>query len=332
MIYYGINTEDISVVVQGAVDKKNTPLCLKSVRKHLPGAEIILSTWKGTDTHGLDYDQLVLSDDPGGVKDKKNKFVNNLNRQIVSTQSGLASSERTYCFKMRSDLVLTSNSFLKHMNLYPKRDKKRIFFKERVLFCSMFFKKYLGEVAHTVMPTPFHISDWLMFGLREDIMKLFDISPAKEPENTDYFYNNKPRTIRPYYFGALHQYAPEQYILYRSLKKHLPNKDVVEFDNILSFSGENIKYYEEFVASNCIILNPYQIKIYCAKDNGMDPYKAWTLNYLSLPYFVFEGLYSHEVFLEDYIKYCDENYMIPSSVKIRKFFYCMLNKYFEKRV
>ena len=54
MIVNGIDTKDISVVVQGAVDKINTPKCLESIRKFLPCAEIVLSTWEGTDVTGLD--------------------------------------------------------------------------------------------------------------------------------------------------------------------------------------------------------------------------------------------------------------------------------------
>ena len=55
-----IKSEDISVVVQGAIDKFNTPKCLKSIRKVLPRAEIVLSTWEKSDVNGLDYDILVL--------------------------------------------------------------------------------------------------------------------------------------------------------------------------------------------------------------------------------------------------------------------------------
>ena len=52
MIINGIDTNDISVVVQGAIDQINTPKCLRSIRKRLPGAEIILSTWEGSPIDG----------------------------------------------------------------------------------------------------------------------------------------------------------------------------------------------------------------------------------------------------------------------------------------
>ena len=78
----------MSVVVQGAIDKDYTSKCLASIRKYLPEAEIILSTWEGCDVEGLDYDNLLLNKDPG-TSDLIRKYPfehpNNVNRQIVST-------------------------------------------------------------------------------------------------------------------------------------------------------------------------------------------------------------------------------------------------------
>ena len=58
----------VTVVVQGYVNKKETGCTIKSVRKYLPGAKIILSTWKNCDVSEIDYDELVLNDDPGAVE------------------------------------------------------------------------------------------------------------------------------------------------------------------------------------------------------------------------------------------------------------------------
>ena len=89
-----IQSSEISVVVQGAIDQNNTPLCITSIRKYLPKAEIILSTWEGSDTENLDYDILVLNKDPGGYRDICTKFVNNLNRQLVSTSNGIKKASK----------------------------------------------------------------------------------------------------------------------------------------------------------------------------------------------------------------------------------------------
>ena len=57
--------KNISVVVQGPILPFQTAICLKSIRKFLPKAEIILSTWEGSNINDLDYDVLVLNKDPG---------------------------------------------------------------------------------------------------------------------------------------------------------------------------------------------------------------------------------------------------------------------------
>jgi hypothetical protein len=82
-VTYMISDKDISVVVQGPIHKQDnlTKRVLESVRTHLPNAELILSTWKGSDVDGLDCDVLLLNDDPGAI----NGY--NVNRQIVSTRT-----------------------------------------------------------------------------------------------------------------------------------------------------------------------------------------------------------------------------------------------------
>jgi hypothetical protein len=81
-----IDSKDISVVVQGPIHTQDnlTKRVLESVRTHLPNAELILSTWKGSEVDGLDCDILLLNDDPGAING-----LNNVNRQIVSTRNGL---------------------------------------------------------------------------------------------------------------------------------------------------------------------------------------------------------------------------------------------------
>ena len=62
-----IDLKDISVVVQGAITNY-TKLCLESIRKYLPGAEIILSTWDDSNIDRLDYDVVIFNKDPGDLK------------------------------------------------------------------------------------------------------------------------------------------------------------------------------------------------------------------------------------------------------------------------
>lgn len=327
MIVGGIDTKDISVVVQGAVDKENTPRCLRSLRKYLPNAEVILSTWEGTDTSGLDYDIVLYNEDPGGWRDGRTDIPNNLNRQLVSSKNGIKAASRKYCVKIRSDIIFRSSRFLTYFDKFPKRDSEYQVFQERVIFCSYFFKRYLGEAQYTVHPVPFHMSDWFAFGLREDILMLFDIPLAEEPENTNYLNIHKIHTARIDMFGASHQYAPEQYIFLKCIQKKL---DIPIFKNIVEYTSENIEFSNRVVASNCIMLNPAQMSLFCGK-NGLDPYRTWSRFELSLPQFVWEGLYRYDVFVSEYRKYCDPSFCIFAEAKRRKAHYLRWHKLFEVR-
>ena len=105
-----IKSKDISVVVQGAINSEVTPKCLESIRKYLPEAEIILSTWEGSDVVRLDYDKLILNKDPGGADcSRDGKGINNCNRELVSTFEGLKLANRKYALKIRSDIVFINN-------------------------------------------------------------------------------------------------------------------------------------------------------------------------------------------------------------------------------
>ena len=60
-----IDFAEVSVIVQGAISREYAPRCLASIRLSMPKAEIILSVAENAAYHSLDYDQLVLTEDPG---------------------------------------------------------------------------------------------------------------------------------------------------------------------------------------------------------------------------------------------------------------------------
>ncbi|WP_307993370.1 WavE lipopolysaccharide synthesis family protein [uncultured Clostridium sp.] len=316
MVVGGINTEDISVVVQGAVDKENTPLCLKSIRKYLPGSEIILSTWKGTNIESLDYDKVMLNSDPGGYKDRYvHTFTNNTLRQLVSTKNGLRRATRKYIIKMRSDLILKSNNFLTYFEKFTMRNDEYILFEHRVIISSFFTKKFLYSNGR-VHPVPFHISDWFSFGLAEDIFKLYDIELPVEPDFSWYLYENKYEGQKINLFNSSHQYAPEQYIGYKAFSK----KFNIRFKHYMDYNEENILSSEKLIINNFIILEPNQFKFICGKKNaGTDYYKKWTKNPMLTPTLLWKGLYRYDVYLEDYKKYCDDKFVIPKYIKVKSY-------------
>ena len=259
MIINGIDTKDISVVVQGAVDKINTPKCLKSIRKYLPDAEIILSTWEGTDVSDLDYDKVLLNKDPGAqLCDPVEGRKNNVNRQIISTINGLKTADKHYALKMRSDIILESNKFLSYYKKYNKlniNNKIYDIFKEKILIPVVWTREKATNEGKT-MWQPYHTSDWMMFGLNEDIFKLYDV-PLMSEEDACYYYLIRDREKFDAFDNGLCQqnwrYTPEQYFLYSCLKKAYPNTP--NFENKLDYSEKHMEIYHDVLVDNFIVIN-----------------------------------------------------------------------------
>lgn len=205
-----ISSSDISVIVQGAIIKNETEKTLKSIRKKLPNAEIILSTWQGSDILDLDYDILVLNEDPGAnslLPVAEN--IDNVNRQIISTKNGLKRATRKYALKLRTDCKISGLGFINCFNKIKtnnlKREKAYNYFKERVIIDSIFTRDPRG-IASEKLNLCFHPSDIWQFGLTEDLMNLFNI-----PLQTKFIsqINNVSYQYR----------VPEQYILTAFLEK-----------------------------------------------------------------------------------------------------------------
>ncbi len=259
----------VSVVVQGAIAPGGatgaTGRCLESVRRALPGAEIILSTYPGSDTSGLSFDILVESDDPGALSFTREGPIqlNNVNRQIVTTQAGLARATRPYALKLRSDLLMDGAGLLRYFARYgshggEKDNSDARVFGERVLCCTRYARN-----PRRVLPYAFHPSDWFFFGRTDDVRKLFDIPLAPEPETSRWFDAYAPRPDPDVFPGALNRWAPEQYIWLSCLKRHAPN--AVPATALPTYqwdvSEAIITASERTLAENFVLLSPRQVQI-----------------------------------------------------------------------
>lgn len=263
-----MKSRDLSFIVQGAVSrdisgitgKPITQSCLESLRRWHPEAEIILSTWKGTDVSGLDFDRVLLNEDPGA----ENAFrpgaevkLDNTNRMIVSTRNGLRHATRRYAAKVRSDMIFRGNSWMKHFHKYPARGPEWNVFRERVITCSMWAR----DPRCPYTDQPLHPPDWVHIGLKEDIQLLWDIPLQPEPESSQWFMN---RTVNlpPPVDDDMRRYSPEQYLWCTLLRKF----GEVNFHERGQNSEENMRLTEVTFANNLIILDlpqfPFEVDKY----------------------------------------------------------------------
>ena len=298
-----INSKDISVVVQGPISGEITSKCIKSIRQILPEAEIILSTWKNTDVSQIDYDKLVLCDDPGAtllcVRHKK-QIYNNMNRQLVTIKEGLKLANRKYILKFRTDLILTNANFLDFWNKFQCRSNEYLLFKHKIIVPTLFSRIKIDFGKHTWIETPFHVSDWWFFGLNEDIKTFFlDTEIAEEPYFTEYFSDKKNVDKNNPYGKVKHRFSPEQYFTYSCFSRNF--KDI-KMEDATDLNDEIIEKSRKCIINNFIILEYKQSGIYLPKYPFSKNEKCSGNQYL--------GLYNFNKFEKEYKKYCEPSYQL----------------------
>ncbi|MGI2258559.1 WavE lipopolysaccharide synthesis family protein [Shewanella sp. GXUN23E] len=190
---------DISVVIHGPVsslpdrgmDEGITQKSVQSVREHLPGARIILSTWEDQDVSGLDYDVLKLNQDPGcnivGYNKAHEPRKENNNRQIVAVREGLKLVETPYAVKLRSDNYLCHSGFVGLQQAFPYRAENYRIFDERVVVPHKYTKMVTDgrQIAR-------HLCDFFAYGRTTDLLRMWDI-PLLEDYPLDTNIHNRPQ-------------------------------------------------------------------------------------------------------------------------------------------
>lgn len=277
-----IDYKEISVVIQGLLTSDRykgdswIKLSCKSVRKYLPGAEIIVSTWKGADVDDIDCDILVLNDDPGSLlscyeRSQKDKTVNNINRQIVSTEEGVKKASRRYVMKLRSDSYLRNSNFLKYYARYGEPVKNG---GGRIL-------TFEPRNPWGIFNGQFSLCDFWFFGKKEELLKLWDIplySPAGESERDllgeEYIYKEYLKKHNKFLNEAMvKQFASYKEILTKYFVIIPTRKSGVKsfkYPSLNSFFIVNIKHY---VLSHS--------EWFClAYENGDRKTKAWIAAYI----------------------------------------------------
>lgn len=214
-----INNKDITIIIQGSTlveyhGKRCIYYSVESVKRTLPGAKIIISTWEGENIpDDIVVDKIIYNNDPGFKtrNGKPNGKPNNVNRQIVSTLNGLKQTSTKYAMKLRSDFILTSKNFIKYFDIFQEFNKEYQIFEKRII-CPMTGTRKPRAKNYNL---PFHIADFATFGLTKDLVRLYDI-PLVTDEEFDWFLIHNE--FKPDCY-AVNKYNAEQSIWINCLRK-----------------------------------------------------------------------------------------------------------------
>jgi hypothetical protein len=180
----------VSFVVQGPVitgGEFSTLNVLNSIRKHFPGAEIILSTWKDSPLEGLQYDKVLLLDVPPTIQVIEG-YQSNINRLIYSSYEGIKASTRKYTVKTRTNTLFSNNSILSTF----KEELTNSVFTKKIYTIEYFTRdSYKCSVIKYNDGYLFHPSDIFLFGLKEDVQEFFSCPHA----TTEIMMNKRDRGL-----------------------------------------------------------------------------------------------------------------------------------------
>lgn len=246
-----IKSNEICVVVQGPVYGKTndcyanqiTRRSCESIRKYLPNAEIILSTWEGSTVNELDYDRLVLNKDPGSIEMLLDKEIRqyNTNRMIVSSKNGVRLSKKKYCLKMRSDMILEGTDFIEYFGKYTASNIGKIVEKRIVTLSGNNYER-TGQL--------FQINDWFEFGLTCDLQKRWEIEEQ-------YYISKEDTNI----YSRKDNLSPEQYVWISFAKKNSYYSELSNFKSNQLTTKKTIELFYQFVAENLVLCSANNLKV-----------------------------------------------------------------------
>ena len=301
------NNKDISVILQGAINPQITPKAIKAIKTILPGAFIIVSTWKNESYDVINCDKLVISSPPSSVvvhNNLKSTNINNTNRMIYGVKRAISRVPTKYVLKLRTDIILQDKSFLEYWDIYPERNKQFQLFQKRILNYYLFAPQF-NYCQGEKIPTLFHPSDWMFFGLTSDVKKLFNIPLQPDPTYSLWWIqHSKPEQQIDCWPEAVFRYAPEQYLCYQAVHKQFPS---ITFNNYLDITREKEQLSRLIMANNFVILDYRQWHIQIPKYQHLIG---------TLPF----GQTSHAHWQIDYKTYCAHQFKIAWYEYVFKYF------------
>jgi hypothetical protein len=277
-----ISTDQISVVIQGAIGGDDLPeQVVESARRHLPGCEVVLSTWEGERELSVPVDQRIASEDPGAPWQIHEEWPANTNRLLRSTVAGLKACTRPYALKLRTDTPLAGNGFLITFQRYPERAAALRFLHDRIVVIN--FYCWNPELRPFGL---FSVADTVNFGRTEDLLDVWDRPLDEEPANSTWF-ESHPRPDPDPAPWAGFRYTPEQLLWLGFVRKHVE----VPFEHFNDVTPTSELLSELSIANNAIIVEREQFGVELPKFAGREPLEP-------------DALISHEMWRELYERHC----------------------------
>ncbi len=206
-----IKTSEVTLVFQGyvhadslgsgATDGLDLLYNIKKSRESYPDAAIVVSTWDSIEfpeayntAKKLGIDALVLSPDPGGLPNIKFGFdsPNNVNRQIMSTKSGLDAVTTPYAIKLRTDSFLTSANLIPTLTEYTQRVEQLYQTNPATAlrdYSPIVVPSYFSIDPMVYEHMAYHISDWMQFAKTEVLQQYWSVELMRY-EDATYFENH----------------------------------------------------------------------------------------------------------------------------------------------
>lgn len=261
-----MNFSDLTVVIQGpwnppAAGPHALPARLADLRRLMPGARLLLSTWQGTFMpKEIDAEDCIFSTDPGALPAYKLGACrpSQINRQIVTSAAGLARVCTPYALKLRSDAVLM------HAGLFSQLERLQ----ERLANAGqrLVVSGHFSVDPRVFEQMPFHFSDWFQFGVTSRLQRLWSVPLMSLDDATHY--RRVPHAAHATCFDRrfLSRFTAEQHI-WRAYAEAL-GYTAPAFHN--DIRPEVLAAHDQFLGHELVILDP-------AQSGHVVRHKQWVL-------------------------------------------------------
>jgi len=255
---------ELTFVVQGAIsnmkERDNVNALLESIQRYFPESTVVLSTWSKALPVYSRIDEIVFSKDPGAqITDDKNQIYHNVNRQILSSATGLNLVKTKYAIKVRNDLIFINDNIMTWLGLIVRAQESGDipkFGRQRILVTDV-----TSVRPDRYLQLPFHPCDWIYMGTTHDLINLFDI--PRYPQEWMRYFEKNPFPVNWPDSNQLSRFPTESYIWSEYIKKYTK----INFDHGSDCSQQNLENSRNFFASELVVVPLKNLGIKSLKHN-----------------------------------------------------------------